>query len=112
MANFAAKAAVKLERAVRKLADNCQFTPASGGAVVNRCVVPLATHPDTSQEYIPQPVTMAEFLLSEGAVNCDDQFQLGVVDDLGEFQASAALCRLTQIYQVDSISVVYIYVEI
>ncbi|MPY24311.1 hypothetical protein [Shewanella sp. YLB-07] len=112
MPSFAVKAAVKLERAFRKLADTCQFTPDSGGVVANRSVVPHVTEPDTSQEYIPQPVTMAEFLLSDGPVHCDDLFQLGILDGQGDFQSTGKQCRLTQIYQVDNISVIYIYVEI
>ncbi|MGE6647951.1 hypothetical protein ACQKE0_01580 [Shewanella colwelliana] len=98
MPNFATKAKAKLERGWRKLAAPCQFIPASGEPFY-RGVNVIATQTDASNEYLPQPIALAEFLKADGAVNVDDEFALNGTTYL-----------LTQLHSFDEISHTFVYI--
>ena len=98
MPNFATKAKVKLERGWRKLAAPCQFIPASGVAY-ERGVNLIATQTDRSDEYLPTPIALAEFLTDDGAVNVDDEFVLNGTTYL-----------LTQLHSFDELSHTFVYI--
>ncbi|MCW3171429.1 hypothetical protein [Shewanella subflava] len=90
----------KLTRAFIKLAQPCQFIPHSGQAAFSRSVNLPPTEKDRSNEYVLEPVNIAEFLLSEGKVQCDDLFEL-----------NGNQYRLTQHNGSDEICVSFVYVS-
>ncbi|MCT7942385.1 hypothetical protein [Shewanella holmiensis] len=90
----------KLARAFTKLAQPCQFIPSDGEPAFSRSVNLPPTEKDRSNEYVLEPVSLAEFLLSEGKVQCDDLFEL-----------NGNQYRLTQHYGSDDISVSFVYVS-
>ncbi|GIU15602.1 hypothetical protein TUM4261_32840 [Shewanella sp. c952] len=90
----------KLGRAFNKLAEPCQFISASGVDPFERGVNLHKATLDISVEYIPEPSHMAEFLKADGLVNCDDRFEL-----------NGKQYRLTQLHDVDEMTVSFIYVE-
>jgi hypothetical protein len=92
--------AAKLARAFTKLAQPCQFIPASSQAPFSRSVHLPPTEKDRSNEYVLEPVNIAEFLLSEGKVQCDDLFEL-----------NGKQYRLTQRNSSDDISVTFVCVS-
>lgn len=112
--NFADRVNGKMARVFKRLADPCLFTPADGSAPFVRLVSLDDNRTDLSSitEYIPDIVTRAEFLLSEGAVNADDIFSLGTVDENGEFIPNGQQGRLTQRVSMDSVCVAFIYITI
>ncbi|MCU8034373.1 MULTISPECIES: hypothetical protein [unclassified Shewanella] len=112
--NFADRVNGKMARVFQRLADPCQFTPVDGTAPFVRLVSLDDNRTDLSSitEYIPDIVTRAEFLLSEGAVNVDDTFALGSIDDSGAFIPNGQQGRLTQRVSMDSVCVAFIYITI
>lgn len=92
--------AAKLARAFTKLAQPCQFIPSDGQAAFSRSVNLPPTEKDRSNEYVLEPVNIAEFLLSEGKVQCDDLFEL-----------NGKQYRLTQHNGSDDISVSFVFVS-
>lgn len=93
--------AAKLARAFIKLAQPCQFIPNSGSPAFDRSVHLPPTEIDRSNEYIQEPIALAEFLQQEGAVMADDVFEL-----------NGKQHRLTQLHTRDEITVTFIYLEI
>lgn len=113
--NFADRVNGKMARVFKRLADPCQFTPSDGTAPFIRMVSLDDNSKDLSSgtsEYLPQLVTRAEFLLSEGVVSADDTFALGSVDDNGAFIPNGQQGRLTQRVSMDSVCVAFIYITI
>jgi hypothetical protein len=112
--NFADRVNGKMVRVFKRLADPCQFTPSDGTEPFVRLVSLDDNRTDLSSvtEYIPDIVTRAEFLLSEGAVNADDTFALGSIDDSGAFIPNGQQGRLTQRVSMDSVCVAFIYITI
>ncbi|WP_434939146.1 hypothetical protein ACRWQN_17530 [Shewanella sp. HL-SH8] len=90
--------ASKLARAFTKLAQPCQFIPSAGQAAYSRSVNLPPTEKDRSNEYIQEPIALAEFLQQEGAVMADDVFEL-----------NGKQHRLTQLHTRDEITVTFIY---
>ena len=107
MPNLAARASVserfarKLARGFNRLAAPCQFIAISGAAPFTRGVNTHQTRLDDSVEYVSEPVIVAEFLKADGAVNCDDVFEL-----------SGQQYRLTQLHESDEITVSFVYVQL
>ncbi|ABE56523.1 hypothetical protein Sden_3247 [Shewanella denitrificans OS217] len=102
--NFADRASAKMVRVFQRLAEPCLFTPTNGSAAFTRLVSLDDNAKDLSSglgEYLPQLVTRAEFLHSEGAVNSGDEFDIN-----GQHG------RLTQRVSMDSISVTFIYIPL
>ncbi len=101
-------------RLFQRLADPCLFTPSDGSAPFTRLVSLDDNRADLSSvtEYIPDIVSRAEFLQSEGAVNSGDEFALGTVDSAGEFVPNGQLARLTQRVGMDSVCVTFIYIQL
>lgn len=112
--HFADRVRGKMVRLFQRLADPCLFTPSDGSAPFTRLVSLDDNGIDlsSSTEYIPDVVTRAEFLLSEGAVNADDTFALGSVDQSGAFIPNGQQGRLTQRVSMDSVCVAFIYITI
>lgn len=113
--NFADRVNGKMARVFKRLADPCQFTPVDGTEPFTRMVSLDDNSKDLSSgtsEYLPQLVTRAEFLLSEGAVNSDDTFALGTVDESGAFIPNGQQGRLTQRVSMDSVCVAFIYISL
>ena len=111
--HFAERVRGKMVRLFQRLADPCLFTPSDGSAPFTRLVnlddngAEIAA---SSNEYIPELISRAEFLQSEGAVNSGDEFALGTVDSAGEFVPNGQQGRLTQRVSMDSVSVTFIYI--
>lgn len=112
--NYGGRVRGKMARVFQRLADPCLFTPSDGSAPFVRLVSLDDNRTDLSSitEYIPDIVTRAEFLLSDGAVNADDIFALGSVDDSGAFIPNGQQGRLTQRVSMDSVCVAFIYITI
>jgi hypothetical protein len=101
MLSIESRFATKLARAFKKLAATCQFIPVNGNPAYSRSVHLPPTEIDRSNEYIQEPIALAEFLQQEGAVMADDVFEL-----------NGKQHRLTQLHTRDEITVTYIYLEI
>lgn len=106
--HFADRVRGKMVRLFQRLADPCLFTPSDGSAPFTRLVslddngAEIAA---SSNEYIPELISRAEFLQSEGAVNSGDEFTIGE-------GISAQQGRLTQRVSMDSVSVTFIYIPL
>lgn len=113
--NFADRVNGKMARVFQRLADPCQFTPVDGTEPFTRLVslddngAEIAA---SANEYVPELISRAEFLLSEGAVSAGDQFALGSVDGNGVFIPNGQQGRLTQRVSMDSVCVAFIYITI
>lgn len=105
--HFADRVRGKMVRLFQRLADPCLFTPSDGSAPFTRLVSLDDNRADLSSvtEYIPDIVSSAEFLQSEGAVNSGDEFTIGE-------GISAQQGRLTQRVSMDSVSVTFIYIPL
>ncbi|MGI2067847.1 hypothetical protein [Shewanella sp. MF08487] len=112
---FAERVRGKMVRVFQRLADPCLFTPIDGSAPFTRLVslddngAEIAA---SSNEYVPELISRAEFLQSEGAVNSGDEFALGSIDLAGEFVPNGQLARLTQRVGMDSVCVTFIYIQL
>ncbi|MGX9460619.1 hypothetical protein ACWXWU_05170 [Shewanella sp. A14] len=93
--------AAKLARAFTKLAQPCQFIPSAGQAPFSRSVHLPPTEIDRSNEYIQEPIALAEFLQQEGAAMADDVFEV-----------NNKQYRLTQLHERDEITVSFVYLEL
>lgn len=91
----------KMERLFKKLAVPCQFVPLDGSEPAARfiSVGNNRRESERTMDYIAEPVLLATFLLSEGAVNAGDKFVLN-----GEY------FQLTQLYLVDEYTAQWIYI--
>jgi len=91
----------KMARLYRKLAAPCQFTPVNGAAPFERLVSTGHNRRELQQvnEYIADPVLLASFLKSEGAVQTGDVFEL-----------HGQVHELTQMYSIDDFTVDWIYI--
>lgn len=91
----------KMARLFRKLASPCQFIPGGGSAPFERLVSTgnNRREPLNQSEFIAEPVLIASFLKSEGAVAAGDVFELN-----GQSH------ELTQMYLMDDFSVDWIYI--
>ncbi|QYK07574.1 hypothetical protein [Shewanella mangrovisoli] len=113
--NFADRVNGKMARVFKRLADPCQFTPVDGTEPFTRLVslddngAEIAA---SANEYVPELISRAEFLLSEGAVNAGDIFTLGTVDENGGFIPNGQQGRLTQRVSMDSVCVAFIYISL
>lgn len=90
----------KMARLFRKLASPCQFIPVDG-APFERLVSTGHNRREqgSSAEYIADPVLLASFLKSEGAVQAGDVFELNGKNH-----------QLTQMYSTDDYTVDWIYI--
>ena len=106
--HFAERVRGKMVRLFQRLADPCLFPPSDGSAPFTRLVnlddngAEIAA---SSNEYIPELISRAEFLQSEGAVNSGDEFTIGE-------GISVQQGRLTQRVSMDSVSVTFIYIPL
>lgn len=113
--HFADRVNGKMARVFQRLADPCLFTPIDGSAPFVRLVnlddngVEIAA---SANEYVPELISRAEFLLSDGAVNVGDEFALGGVDENGTFISNGQQGRLAQLVSLDSISTRFIYISL
>jgi hypothetical protein len=101
MLSIESRFATKLARAFNKLAAPCQFIPANGNPAYGRSVHLPPTEIDRSNEYLLEPVHLAEFLAQEGAVTADDVFEL-----------NGKQYRITQLNERDEITVSFVYLEL
>jgi hypothetical protein len=101
MLSIESRFATKLARAFNKLAAPCQFIPANGNPAYSRSVHLPPTEIDRSNEYLLEPVHLAEFLAQEGAVKADDVFEL-----------NGKQYRITQLNERDEITVSFVYLEL
>ncbi|QDE32382.1 hypothetical protein [Shewanella polaris] len=100
---FADRVNTKIARLFRKLADPCEFAPNNGAASYTRLVSLDDNGSEiaaSSNEYMPELIMRAEFLLSEGDISSGDVF---IID--------ATECRLTQRVSTDSVCVTYVYLQ-
>lgn len=91
----------KMARLFRKLALPCQFIPVNGNMPFQRLV--STGHNRREQggaaEYIADPILLASFLKSEGAVQSGDVFELNGHNH-----------QLTQMYSTDDYTVDWVYI--
>jgi hypothetical protein len=101
---FADRVNAKIARVFQRLADPCEFAPVDGATPYNRLVSLDDNGSEiaaSSNEYVPELIMRAEFLLSEGDVNSGDAFTINGVE-----------CRLTQRVSTDSVCVTYVYLQL
>jgi hypothetical protein len=105
---FADRASAKMVRVFQRLADPCLFTSSDGSVPYTRLVSLDDNGSEiaaSSNEFIPELISRAEFLLSEGMVSPGDEFSLGEAPNV-------QLGRLTQRVSMDSVCVTFIYVPL
>lgn len=101
---FAERVNAKMARVFQRLADPCTFAPTDGATPYTRLVSLDDNGSEiaaSSNEYVPELIMRAEFLLSEGDVNSGDVFAINGVE-----------CRLTQRVSTDSVCVTYVYLQL
>tara|TARA_R110002033_G_scaffold138731_3_gene177728 strand:- start:343 stop:669 length:327 start_codon:yes stop_codon:yes gene_type:complete len=100
---FADRVNAKIVRVFQRLADPCYFAPVDGATPYTRLVSLDDNGSEiaaSANEYVPELVMRAEFLLSDGDVNSGDIFTIGATE-----------CRLTQRVSTDSVCVTYVYLQ-
>ena len=113
-----ARQAAKLLRLFERLGVPCRYYPVGGDPELpeNRLVnIEGSTGLSAayaSNEYVPEKILMAQFLLQQGEVNSDDQFEPYRMNAAGEYELTGKRYRLTALSQVDEVSVTYVYLDV
>lgn len=65
-----------------------------------------------SNEYVPEKILQAAFLLSQGPVNIDDEYETGTINETGEFVPDGNRYRLTVMTDIDTITATFVYLQL
>ncbi|MGE4260006.1 hypothetical protein [Shewanella sp.] len=113
-----ARQTAKLLRLFERLGVPCRYYPVGGDPelpetrLVNIEGSTGLSAAYASNEYVPEKILMVQFLLQQGEVNADDQFEPYRMNAAGEYELTGKRYRLTALSQIDDISATWVYLDV
>ncbi|MBO2589536.1 hypothetical protein [Shewanella algae] len=108
--------AAKFRRLFERMGQWCRVVPFDGDEPVVRLVNLAGSKGEIAasagNEYMPEKIMQAEFLVQDGKVFSGDTVELGDIDALGDFVADGTKLKLTLLSAIDAVSVTYVYLEL
>ncbi|WP_219017676.1 hypothetical protein [Shewanella algae] len=108
--------AAKFRRLFERMGQWCRIVPFDGAEPVVRLVNLAGSKGEIAasagNEYMPEKIMQAEFLVQDGKVFSGDTVELGDIDVLGDFVADGTKLKLTLLSAIDAVSVTYVYLEL
>ncbi|GAB1103324.1 hypothetical protein [Shewanella algae] len=108
--------AAKFRRLFERMGQWCRIVPFDGAEPVVRLVNLAGSKGEIAasagNEYMPEKIMQAEFLVQDGKVFSGDTVELGDIDALGDFVADGTKLKLTLLSAIDAVSVTYVYLEL
>lgn len=108
--------AAKFRRLFERMGQWCRVVPFDGSEPVVRLVNLAGSKGEIAasagNEYMPEKIMQAEFLVQDGKVFSGDTVELGDIDALGDFVADGTKLKLTLLSAIDAVSVTYVYLEL
>lgn len=108
--------AAKFRRLFERMGQWCRIVPSDGAEPVVRLVNLAGSKGEIAasagNEYMPEKIMQAEFLVQDGKVFSGDTVELGDIDALGDFVADGTKLKLTLLSAIDAVSVTYVYLEL
>ncbi|AYV12370.1 hypothetical protein [Shewanella algae] len=108
--------AAKFRRLFERMGQWCRVVPFDGDESVVRLVNLAGSKGEIAasagNEYMPEKIMQAEFLVQDGKVFSGDTVELGDIDALGDFVADGTKLKLTLLSAIDAVSVTYVYLEL
>ncbi|WP_345845665.1 hypothetical protein [Shewanella algae] len=106
----------KFRRLFERMGQWCRVVPFDGAESVVRLVNLAGSKGEIAasagNEYMPEKIMQAEFLVQDGKVFSGDTVELGDIDALGDFVADGTKLKLTLLSAIDAVSVTYVYLEL
>ncbi|WP_335899814.1 hypothetical protein [Shewanella algae] len=108
--------AAKFSRLFERMGQWCRVVPLDGTEPIVRLVNLAGSKGEIAasagNEYMPEKIMQAEFLVQDGKVFSGDTVELGDIDALGDFVADGTKLKLTLLSAIDAVSVTYVYLEL
>lgn len=108
--------AAKFRRLFERMGQWCRVVPLDGTEPIVRLVNLAGSKGEIAasagNEYMPEKIMQAEFLVPAGKVFSGDTVELGDIDALGDFVADGTKLKLTLLSAIDAVSVTYVYLEL
>ncbi|GAB1101973.1 MAG: hypothetical protein Sw2LagPseu_35960 [Shewanella algae] len=108
--------AAKFRRLFERMGQWCRIVPFDGAEPFVRLVNLAGSKGEIAasagNEYMPEKIMQAEFLVQDGKVFSGDTVELGDIDALGDFVADGTKLKLTLLSAIDAVSVTYVYLEL
>ncbi|MBO2665196.1 hypothetical protein I6M54_03155 [Shewanella algae] len=108
--------AAKFRRLFERMGQWCRVVPFDGDEPVVRLVNLAGSKGEIAasagNEYMPEKIMQAEFLVQDGKVFSGDTVELGDIDARGDFVADGTKLKLTLLSAIDAVSVTYVYLEL
>ncbi|WP_345873168.1 hypothetical protein [Shewanella algae] len=108
--------AAKFRRLFERMGQWCRVVPLDGTEPIVRLVNLSGSKGEIAasagNEYMPEKIMQAEFLVQDGKVFSGDTVEVGDIDALGDFVADGTKLKLTLLSAIDAVSVTYVYLEL
>ena len=108
--------AAKFRRLFERMGQWCRIVPFDGSEPVVRLVNLAGSKGEIAasagNEYMPEKIMQAEFLVQDGKIFSGDTVELGDIDAHGDFVADGTKLKLTLLSAIDAVSVTYVYLEL